>query len=125
MLKKLILACLVLFFTITGAPAFQDNYTLPSSVYTGDQAGILSGEHFLYGIMVATDGTNDCTIVSYDNTAASGTKVHPDWVVGTSADNMMSSIDFDPPVLLKVGLSVDMTLAAGACSYVVYYRKSQ
>jgi len=103
------------------AAAFQpEDWVRQSGIKTSSQTAV-SGAGYLYGIMVSTDGTNDVTVVSYDNTAATGTKLHPDWVVTTSASNRAQVLGFDPPVAFNNGVYVSVT-TGGTVSYAVYYR---
>lgn len=95
-------------------------YVLKSAEKTAD-ALIYTGACYFHGILVATDGTNAVTLDIYDNTAGSGTVITPTIVIPTSASMRSASIGFNPPVWCKTGIYVDITLAAGSCSYVVYY----
>ena len=122
-MKKLI-AVLILMFIAMPAAAFEPpSYALYSGVYTADQASIVSVPGYFYGIAVMTDGTNNCTVVTYDNTAASGTnKLHPDWVVTTSGTDRAKVYAPPSPVAYNTGISVDIT-TSGTCSYQVLYRR--
>lgn len=99
---------------------FSPDHMEPSANKTAD-ALIVTGEGFLYGIMVTTDATNSVTIKSYDNTSASGTKLHPDWVVTTGANERAKTLSFDPPVPYSTGLYIDIT-TAGTANYMTYTR---
>jgi len=117
-LSVLIFALFIFFGSVCWA--YTPTYMGYSAVKTAD-ALILTGNGWLYGIVAATDGTNAVTFKTYNNTEASGTKVHPDWIATTSATNRMSAISFDPPLIMTNGIYVDIT-TAGTVSYVVYYR---
>jgi hypothetical protein len=125
-MKKLLLVVLsaILILSVPASlvafrPGEWMNY---SAVKTAD-ALIHTGGGYVYGIIVATDGTNDVTVKTYDNTSAAGTKLHPDMVCTTSSSNRMCVLGFSPPVPYSTGVYVDVTLAAGAVAYTVYYRK--
>ena len=116
--SALIFALFILAGSLSWAytPAFMGY----SAIKTAD-ALIYTGESWLYGIVVATDATNSVTVEIYDNTSATGTQVHPDWIVPTSASNRMSVLSFDPPLNMDTGIYVDVT-TSGTVSYTVYYR---
>lgn len=121
-MKKLFISFLIILFFSSITMAFDTDYVQQSAVKSADANAILTGQHYLYKIVVMTDGTNDCTIVSYDALTATGTKLHPDWVNGTSADIRKDDLTWNPPLILSTGLSIDITVAAGSCEYMVYYR---
>jgi hypothetical protein len=124
-MKKLLASILTL-FVLTGSAWAWDPPNSPlfmgySTVYTADQNAVYSGDSWLYGLVVGTDGTNSVTITVYDALTATGTKAFPDWVVTTSSSNRMSVISFDPPLVMGTGITVDIT-TGGTVNYVVYYR---
>lgn len=97
------------------------SFMAPTAVKTADGAAV-TAPGWLYGILATSDGTNDITVVLYDNaSAASGTVLAPTWMIATTSDNRSHYISFEPPLVLNNGLYVDVT-TAGAVSYVVYYR---
>lgn len=120
-MKRLICILIALFLSIP-ALAFQpDQWINQSAEYTGDQAAIATGAGYLYGIVFGTDDTNDITAIKvYDNTAASGTLLMPTFVVPFESGVKM--VWFAKPVAFNTGISVDITIAAGTCAYMVYYR---
>lgn len=122
-MKKILIVVLMFFMMVGSAQAFRTDHVLVSGIKTADANAILTGAHYLYKILIMTDGTNDCTVVSYDALTATGTKIHPDYVAPTSGDIRKSEINFYPPLYLSTGLSIDITLGAGAVGYAVYYRK--
>lgn len=75
--------------------------------------GILhNGPTRLAGVQVITDGTNNATVILYDNTAASGTKVYEGGAVGAD----LSKLDaFDVPVKCENGLYLDITGTGASC----------
>jgi hypothetical protein len=80
---------------------------------------IWTGDVNFQGILLATDGTNACTVSVYDNTSAAGTLLMPTTVVPTSATDRSRGFYFNLPVRANTGLYVDIT-CSGTCSYVVY-----
>ena len=100
------------------------DYVRYTPVHTTDQAGLKTIPGYFFGIVVMTDGTNACTVVTYDNTANSGSnKLHPDWVVTTSATDRAKTYSPPYPVLYNTGISVDITVGGGGtCSYQILYQ---
>lgn len=92
-----------------------------STQQTAD-ATILTGGGYFHGIAVVTDGTNSVTVNVYDNTAGSGTKLIPDWVVTSSSANRAQTYSVYPPIRVTTGIYVDIT-TAGSVKYMVYYEK--
>lgn len=122
-MKRVLLATLMIVLIAVPSMAFKppgDEYSFSSGQQTAD-AAIVSGTGFLYGIIAVTDGTNAATVVVYDNTAASGTKLVPDWPVTTSATDRIQYLPINPPVTFQDGVYVDIT-SAGTFKYVVLYR---
>jgi hypothetical protein len=80
-----------------------------------------------HGMVVATDGTNACTVSVYDsnNSTTSGkTLLFPTTVVTTSSTDRVRGIYFSPPVKANSGIFVDITVGVGgSCNYVVYYSR--
>lgn len=99
---------------------FMTDHMVPTTEQTAD-ALILTGSGYLYGIMVATDGTNAVTVDIYDSTDNSGTVFVPTFVIPTSATDRARTLSFNPPVPYSQGVYVDIT-CAGTLSYVGYYR---
>jgi len=122
-MKRLICILIALFTVTTTALALQPEiWVHQSSEYSADQTSIAAGPGYLYGIMIATDGTNDCDFVVYDNTANSGTKLLPEFTAPTGSEDRHRLIWFDDPISFDVGLSIDITLGAGTVGYMVFYR---
>jgi len=120
-----VLALLIALFVLAGSSvwAYTPTWMGYSAIYTADQTAVYSGDCWLYGLVVATDGTNDVTVEVYDSLTNAGTQVFPDWIATTSSANRMSAISFDPPLQMTTGISVDITVGGGgSASYVVYYR---
>ena len=97
---KKILALLIALFVLAGSTSWAYNppWILYSAIYTADQEAVYSGDCWFYGLLVATDGSEDVTIEVYDSLTNAGTQVFPDWIATTSSTNRMSVISFDPPL---------------------------
>ena len=120
-MKKLSAFVFALFILVGSMSwAYSPDFMGYSAIKTAD-ALIYTGTGYLYGIVAATDGTNSVTFKTYDNTTASGTKAHPDWIAVTSSTNRMAVLSFDPPLVMATGIYIDIT-TSGAVSYVAYYR---
>ena len=102
--------------------AFEPPHFANTSGELSADALVFTGEGYFYGIMVATDGTNNCTISIYDNTSASGTELIPTWVAVTNSANRAQYFSLPTPVRFGTGIYVDIT-CAGTAGYTVYYRK--
>lgn len=83
---------------------------------------ILSDTGSICGIAVSTDGTNAQTFDVYDNTAGSGKKLIPTWVVTTSSTDRTQTYWFMYPVSFTTGLYVNVS-GSGSVAYVVYYKR--
>lgn len=91
----------------------------PGAASSGEQtsdAAISTTRGFITGVEVITDGTNNATVVIYDNTAASGTVIGEFTVVG---GNHFGGRNFIIPVRYTRGLYADVT-GTGA-SYIIEY----
>jgi len=92
-----------------------------SSTSQTASAAIATSPGYLHGIVVITDGTNSVTVDIYDNaSAASGTKLIPQWIVTTSSSNRAQSYSIDPPIKFSNGIYVVVT-TSGTVTYMVYY----
>ena len=101
----------------------QENKMAGTNVSSGLQtadAVVTDRRSILAGIHMVTGGTNDCTVIVYDNaSAASGLELFK--MVVTGADDGRY---FEMPqdgVRAKNGLYVDITTAGGG-AYIVHYR---
>jgi len=123
MFKKLFFISIVLLALTSVIWAYTpSDYARYTAVYIADQEGIRTEPGYFFGITVMTDGASACTIVTYDNTTNAGTnKLHPDWVVTTSATDRAKTYSPPYPVAYNTGLSVDIT-CAGTCSYQILYQ---
>lgn len=121
MLKRLLLLGMFILLMSSIAVAGPGDTVQVSSSYTADQL-VRTGKTNVYSLWVTTDGTNDVTVVVYDNTAASGTTIVQETTIDASAlDHDTAVISFYPPVRALTGVYVDITLSAGSCSYKLYY----
>ena len=119
-MKKTCVFSMLLLLVASGAMAFQPpEWMHQTATLTADSAAV-SGEGYIYGIVVVTDGTNAPTFAVYDNTAASGTKIVPDLVL--AATPRVQTLSLDPAVAFSNGVYVDLTLGGGTVAYMVYYR---
>lgn len=122
-MKKILftLVCLL----ILASPVFgqrPSEFVFQSAEYTADQNAITTGVGYLYGFMIATDGTNDVTDIKvYDNTTATGTLILPTFTAPTGSEDRHRVIWFPNPIYFSTGISVDITLAVGSCAYMVFY----
>jgi len=125
-MKKLI-TLFVLFACLIIAPwsanAFQPAPWMLQSPVKNADALIATGQCYIYGLMIHTDGVNSATFQGFDNTATGGTSLWGDYIVTTSASNRATSFSLDPPIYCKNGIYIDITPGAGAVTYVVYYWK--
>ena len=79
---------------------------------------IMTGRAILAGAQIITDGTNDATLIIYDNTAGSGTEVFKQTVTGS--DDAIPYTLPDGGVRCSTGLYADIS-GTGA-EFVIYYR---
>ncbi len=120
-MKKIICILLMLLLAVPVLAFQPEVWVHQSSEYTADQNAIVTGEGFLYGIVFGTDDANDITDIKvYDNTTATGTLLLP--TVDIPLEDTITVVWLDDPVYFANGISVDITLAAGSCAYMVYYR---
>lgn len=95
--------------------------TSPTNKSTGvlnSDTLIMDGKAIVAGIQIITDGTNDATLILYDNTAASGKEVFKASLTGTN-DPLYISLP-DGGVRCDNGLYADVT-GTGA-EFIVHYR---
>ena len=75
--------------------------------------GILyTGHTLLSGVELITDGAAICTVVLYDETSATGTKVYEGGCLGTEQSKW---VPFDNPVKCTTGLYLDITGTGASC----------
>lgn len=120
-MRRVFLALIMVGLLVVPSFAFDpDPHIEMSAVKTADGT-VFSGSGFLYGIIVNTDGTNDVTLNGlYDNTAASGTRLLPTDLV-VAGEVVTAAIDFNPPLVYNVGVTMDLT-TAGTTNIMFYYR---
>lgn len=121
MKKKLIIILLALLLIVPSA--YSAEPWSQQSAEKAIDAAITTTSGIFHGIIVATDGTNACTVSIYDNaTAASGTELIPTTVITSSATDRVQAISISPAVRYYNGIYVDITLGAGAVGYMVYFK---
>ena len=116
---KLAIVIVLLLPVVAGAQPWRPHWVEKTAELDADAAAV-TGHGVLYGIILATDGTNAVTVSIYDNTSGSGTELIPTIVIPTSATQRTSSIGFGIPVHFATGCYVDIT-TAGTVGYMVYY----
>lgn len=79
---------------------------------------ILNGRAVLAGVHIVTDGTNDVTLVLYDNTSAAGKEVFKQKVTGTD-DSIPYTLP-DGGIRCDNGVYADIT-GTGA-EFIIFYR---
>ena len=94
---------------------------LPTSKTTGrktSSALIATGKAILTGVLVETDGTNDATVIVYDNTAGSGTIVFKAIVTGADDRDF-----FDlGTVRAKCDTGLYLSISGTGAATIVYYQ---
>jgi len=121
-MKKILLILCVFWMMIGTANAFQPSEWMEHSKPKTASAAIATVPGYIYGIWVATDGTNAVTFTIYDAATATGTAIFPSFVVPSSSSNRNTTISFDPPVPYNTGLYVTGS-SSGTYSYDVFYRR--
>lgn len=119
-MKKVFLGVILAVLFIC-SPAFAqqaDKYSIGSGDLTAD-ALIQTGQGSLHGLFFIPDGSNTITVSIYDNTAASGKKLIPTFIVPATPSGQLYSVGISPPVQFGTGLYVDIT-CSGTAHYVVY-----
>ena len=86
--------------------------TARSSGEQTSSAILVTGRALLSGVLVITDGTNDATVILYDNTAASGTKVFEAVVAGANDAELFS---FNKDVFCENGLYLSISGTGASC----------
>ena len=93
----------------------------PTNISSGLQTSdgtIATGKAILAGLQIITNGTNDVTVIVYDNTSAAGTEVFKQTVTGTD-DSIPYTLP-DGGIRCKNGIYVDVSGTGG--QYIVFYR---
>ena len=91
---------------------------LSSGLLTAD-AEVVSRRAILTGVNIVTGGTNDATLVIYDNTAASGNELFKMVVTGTNDGAYFNLGDYG--IRATIGLYADITTAGGG-AFILHYR---
>lgn len=116
MKKKIILIVLLSLVLLTSL-AYAQRGMRTLGLQTADKA-ILARPGYFHGIEIITDGTNDASVIVYDNaSAASGTIVFQGTIKGI---NNFGGVIFIDPVEMFNGIYIDMT--GTGMSYIIYYR---
>ena len=115
-MKKIILFLVIIFLLLTAS--FSDSQMrLRSSGLRIADAAILARSGIFGGILVITDGTNNASVIIYDNaTTNTGTEVWKMTVLG--AENYGGGMLTNPVVVTK-GIYVDVSGTGAA--YIIYY----
>ncbi len=97
----------------------SDRTTPATSSGTTAGATAVTGECVFHGILIQTDGSNDVTFNTYDNTTASGTRILTgDLVVAGNTNKEF----VNPPVSLHCSTGIHVTCTcAGTFSWQVFY----
>lgn len=120
-MKRLVMAVMLLLVMI--GVSFAGTYS--AKVYTSAEktadAIILATKGAFRGIAITPDGTNVCKVVIYDNASAySGTILWEQTIDAGSKDTKGIMLNF--PMYADNGITADITIASGTCTYVVFYQ---
>ena len=96
-------------------PGFKYQAAISSGEQTSSTA-VLTGSGCITGIKVITDGTNDATLIVYDNTAASGTVVDETKVNGANHYGGRNVI-----FPIKVDNGIYAAISGTGASYIIEY----
>ena len=111
--KLILVALLIVFFT--GGMAFA--MSLTSSGEVTSSSAVVAQKCLFGGILILTDGTNDATIIAYDNaSAASGDKIWEAKITGV--DNYGGGI-LPHPIRCTNGIYVTVSGTGASC--IVFY----
>ena len=91
---------------------------ISSGLSTSDRL-ICTGNCLFHGVEIITDGTNNASVVVYDGTTATGTKLFQGTVIGAS---LFGGATFENPIETFTGIYVDVS-GTGA-SYITYFKGS-
>lgn len=89
-----------------------------ASAQISDEAG------FFYGIVVATDGSQDQTFTFYDSLTATGKEFFPELVFKAAAAYRDHEILLPFPVNFDTGCYINVS-GSGSVEYAVLYRKKR
>lgn len=121
-MKKVLLILLVLLLC-SPAYAFDPDESVQNSGLKTASELLYTGAGYLYGVAVATDGTNAAQIDLFDATAVTeGEQLIPTFVVTTSSTDRMQYLKFDKPIQFNAGLYLRI-ICSGTASATAYYRK--
>lgn len=122
-MKSFIYGLLITLALCTGLYAVSETMVSPAATFTSSglktsSAAISTGIGAMGGVILYTDGTNDETIVVYDNaSASSGTVLFKGTCIGSNY-----SCAFAPawPVAFTSGIYAYLT-GSGTPTYIIYY----
>lgn len=122
-MKKLLLVLLMSAFFFAAVPVYAAEERMQASGEKTADALVYIGPGMFYGIAIATDGTNDCTISIYDNTTNTGKLIVPTFVATTGASDRTKSFFVYPAIEYTKGVYVDITLGGGTVGYEIYRKR--
>jgi hypothetical protein len=117
MKTKAVVFVLVIFFTLAATVGAQ--WLAESSGKKSASGIITTGAAYLSAVQVLTDGSNDATVIIYDNTSAAGTILFQGTVAG--ADSYGGRV-WPWPVAARTGLYVAIS-GTGAGCFVEYIKR--
>lgn len=117
-MKKIILICIFCLIPCIAFAWTPEEWSQSSNEKTADSL-ILTGEGFFHQLLITPDGTNDVTVIFYNNTAASGTEFLQTMTFAGDGGTQAT-----PPVWIYVnnGIYIDIT-TAGTVGYTILFRK--
>ena len=119
-MKKFLFILIFVFVFIFPLLVFADSFDISSASTQTSNAAVMDNAGYLKGFLITPDGSNDVTVVFYDNaSAASGTQLTPSMTF--AGDGGTQGIAFPAYIQCKNGIYVDIT-TAGTVEYTVYYR---
>jgi hypothetical protein len=129
MKKKILIAVLIVLLMagtalagkfFSGQVTSQQSALLTTSGQFLNQSSVaITGPGIFYGVTITTDGSNNCTVSIYDNTAGSGNTLMPAGTV-VSGSARTWPYGLNPGVLFNNGLYGTIS-TAGTCSMMVNY----
>jgi len=122
-LLSILFLCAVILLPISGW-AFQLYNGQPTSNITAlatSSGAAVTGPGVFLGIIVQTDGTNNCTVDVYDNTSASGTHLIPTSSVVLGSARVWA-LGYSPGLYVSNGIYVSITAAGGGtCGFQINF----
>jgi hypothetical protein len=113
-MKRIVLSLIVFFALFTIGYSAEVSM---SAAKTSDAAIRTTGGGSYSGVIITTDGTNNCTVKVYDNASAASGNVLDD---GTCAGASITCKGLYPwPIPYYLGVYADMT-TEGTCTYYIF-----